>query len=38
MSKKVRYNSEIPYNDLPLLPSQAEIETNKILKKNYYSQ
>jgi len=33
MSKKISYNSEIPYNDLPLLPPQVEIETNKILKK-----
>lgn len=33
MSKKISYNTEIPYNDLPLLPPQAEIESTKILKK-----
>jgi Fic family protein len=27
------YNAEIPYNDLPLLPPQAEIESTTILKK-----
>jgi len=27
------YNAEIPYNDLPLLPPQAEIENTVILKK-----
>ncbi len=33
MSKKVIYNPEIPYNDLPLLPPQTEIESITILKK-----
>jgi Fic family protein len=33
MSKIVNYNAEIPYNDLPLLPPQAEIESTTILKK-----
>jgi len=33
MSKKISYNAKIPYNDLPLLPPQAEIESTKILKK-----
>ncbi len=33
MSKKIGYNSEIPYNNLPLLPPQTEIETTRILKK-----
>ena len=33
MSKKVIYNSELPFNDLPLLPPQVEIESNAILKK-----
>ena len=33
MSKIVNYNSEIPYNNLPLLPPQAEIESTTILKK-----
>jgi Fic family protein len=33
MSKKVIYNSEKPFNDLPLLPPQVEIETIAILKK-----
>ncbi|WP_255669456.1 hypothetical protein [Flavobacterium soyae] len=28
-----KYNSAIPYNDLPLLPPQAEIENTVILKK-----
>ncbi|MFC2137158.1 Fic family protein [Bacteroidota bacterium] len=27
------YNAEIPYNDLPMLPPQAEIESMTILKK-----
>ncbi|MFC1732348.1 Fic family protein [candidate division KSB1 bacterium] len=27
------YNAEIPYNDLPMLPPQAEIESATILKK-----
>ena len=27
------FNAEIPYNDLPLLPPQIEIESNTILKK-----
>ena len=29
----IKYNSAIPYNDLPLLPPQAEIENTVILKK-----
>ncbi|NQY67208.1 MAG: Fic family protein [Flavobacteriales bacterium] len=29
----VTYNSQKPYNDLPLLPPQSEIETTEILKK-----
>lgn len=29
----IKYNSVIPYNDLPLLPPQAEIENTVILKK-----
>ena len=33
MSKRINYNPEIPYNDLPLLPTTAEIENTKILKK-----
>ena len=33
MSKIVNYNSEIPYNNLPLLPPQGEIESTTILKK-----
>ncbi|MHB1147488.1 MAG: Fic family protein [Lutibacter sp.] len=33
MSKKATYNPEIPYNNLPLLPPQAEIENTLILKK-----
>ena len=33
MSKRINYNPEIPYNDLPLLPPTAEIENTKILKK-----
>jgi Fic family protein len=33
MSKKISYNSELPYNDLPLLPPKAEIESTTILKK-----
>ncbi len=33
MSKKIKHNPEIPYNDLPLLPPQAEIENTIILKK-----
>lgn len=33
MSKKTKYNPEIPYNNLPLLPPQIEIENNIILKK-----
>jgi len=33
MSKIVNYNAEIPYNNLPLLPPQAEIESITILKK-----
>jgi Fic family protein len=33
MSNKTRYNPELPYNDLPLLPPQAEIENITILKK-----
>ncbi|WP_269243503.1 hypothetical protein [Flavobacterium limnophilum] len=32
MSKKITHNPEIPYNDLPLLPPQAEIENTTILK------
>ena len=27
------YNKDIPYNNLPLLPPNAEIETKEILKK-----
>lgn len=33
MSSKIIYNPEIPYNELPLLPPQKEIENNAILKK-----
>ncbi|CAN1573514.1 COG3177 Fic family protein [Flavobacteriaceae bacterium] len=33
MSEKITYNPEIPYNNLPLLPPQAEIENITILKK-----
>lgn len=33
MNNKVNYNPAIPYNDLPLLPPQAEIENTIILKK-----
>jgi len=33
MSEKATYNPEIPYNNLPLLPPQAEIESTRILKK-----
>jgi Fic family protein len=33
MSKKITYNPEIPYNDLPLLPPKVEIENTTILKK-----
>lgn len=33
MSEKAIYNPEIPYNDLPLLPPQTEIENTVILKK-----
>ena len=33
MSKKTPPNPEIPYNELPLLPPQADIENNTILKK-----
>jgi len=33
MSSEIIYNPEIPYNDLPLLPPQKEIENNAILKK-----
>jgi Fic family protein len=28
-----KFNREIPYNDLPLLPPKADIETKKILRK-----
>ncbi|PKO99364.1 MAG: addiction module protein [Bacteroidetes bacterium HGW-Bacteroidetes-2] len=33
MNNKVNFNPAIPYNDLPLLPPQAEIENIIILKK-----
>lgn len=33
MNKKATYNPEIPYNNLPLLPPQAETENTLILKK-----
>lgn len=33
MDSNKKYNPEIPYNDLPLLPPQAEIENMVILKK-----
>lgn len=33
MNNKVNYNPAIPYNELPLLPPQAEIENTIILKK-----
>lgn len=33
MSDKIKYNPEVPYNDLPLLPPHAEIENTLILKK-----
>lgn len=33
MSNKAHYNPEIPYNDLPILPPQTEIENTVILKK-----
>ena len=33
MTSNKNYNQEIPYNDLPLLPLQAEIENMVILKK-----
>jgi len=33
MDSNKKYNPEIPYNDLPLLPPQAEIENRVILKK-----
>lgn len=29
----VKFNREIPYNDLPLLPPQVDIETKRILRK-----
>jgi Fic family protein len=28
-----KFNKEIPYNDLPLLPPKADIETKEILRK-----
>ncbi len=31
------YNSKIPYNDLPLLPPNVEIENTAILKKTIYA-
>ncbi len=33
MSSKIIYSSEIPYNNLPLLPPSKEIENTTILKK-----
>lgn len=33
MREKVKYNTQIPYNDLPLLPPKTEIESIIILKK-----
>lgn len=33
MSEKAPYNPDTPYNDLPLLAPQAEIENTTILKK-----
>ncbi|MGG7033820.1 MAG: Fic family protein [Flavobacterium sp.] len=33
MNNKTIYNPEVPYNDLPILPPQAEIENTIILKK-----
>lgn len=29
----MKYNKDLPYNDLPLLPPKSEIETKEILKK-----
>ncbi|HNS42933.1 MAG TPA: hypothetical protein PKN22_09255 [Taishania sp.] len=28
-----KFNREIPYNDLPLLPPKADVETKEILRK-----
>lgn len=33
MSTKKQYNPEVPYNELPLLPPNADFETKVILKK-----
>ena len=37
-SRHMAYSPELPYNDLPVLPPKAEVETTAILKKNYYRQ
>ncbi|SNR33105.1 Fic family protein [Flavobacterium sp. ov086] len=33
MSEEIKYNPQTPYNNLPLLPPKAEIESTTILKK-----